>query len=488
MQILSNLAEQHNRSNEPAYYRRINSWAEIVLQLPVAITAPLGVVNVYNCNDLLVGSGTFTHIWGGAQAISGGGEYQFTNLIEFTPSFAPVDRLCFYLEIVIPSAIDADGNPVTNIILYTETYIIEDQSLTPICTDDAPMYEAPYPKFDCLGRYYGTIPTRVWYANGAPLVPFTNKMRFVSVVTAMPSDMILDDDGNNANSATCNPIRFGLQRNYMLRGKQVIPSWELNEFEAIFARRKFTVNGKEFINYDANPFEIIPSVCMYALDAEIKECACEQVYACPTDWVAPTPVYGCNDPQADNYNPLANVNNGSCLYYCVAFGNLQITDTQISLDNQGDNLTYFITPIGANPVLHFTPFRVRIFDLLTIPKVLLFDSVFGGHAATPITVPIDTSSFTTTYNTLVDYYNNEYIGTFDGTVQICIEQYAPTTCVGYPSKFLNSFIRITNAPGLGVPPYTGFYFAGPYINVFGIPPSYISGNVPLIPIINSTPC
>lgn len=489
MQILTTLAEQHNRNYEPHYYRRIDDWTEIALQLPVTIDAPLGLpVDIYNCDDLLIGTGTFTYVWSGAQAQSGGGNYQFTNLIEFVPSGVPIGRVCFYLEIAIPSGIDAEGNPFTNLILYTETYIIEYQPLAPICSNEAPMYEALYPKFDCLGRYYGINPTRIEYTNGQPLIRFTNKMRFVSSVTAMPSDMFLDDEGNNTNSSTCDPISFGLQRNYMLRGTQLVPQWELAQIEAIFARRKFTINGKEFLNYSPNPFEIVAPFCMYALDAEVKECACQQTYACPTDWVAPTPVYGCNDPQADNYNPAANVNNGSCLYYCLAFGNLQISDVEAYLDNTGDNLTYFVAPIGANPALHFTPFRVRIFDLLTIPKVLLFDSVIGGHATTPVTVPIDTSAFTTTYNTLVDYYNNEYIGTYDGTVEICIEQYPPTTCTGYASKYLHAFRRITNKAGIGVPPLTNFYFADPNIDISGFPPTYVSGNVILIPIINSTPC
>ena len=41
--------------------------------------------------------------------------------------------------------------------------------------------------------------------------------------------------------------------------------------------------------------------------------------------ILPVDVYGCTDPLATNYNPLATINDGSCVYLNIGYFTLPAT-------------------------------------------------------------------------------------------------------------------------------------------------------------------
>lgn len=131
-------------------------------------------------------------------------------------------------------------------------------------------------------------------------------------------------------------------------------------------------------------------------------------------------IYGCTDSNALNYDSLANVDNGSCIYLQCDFdiGDFFSVPVNCSLDNDGQ--IFSIIPMqGGTPPYSVELFKddISIFQQVTTGDSLIFQFLSSGNYTILVE---DSLGCLSTFNTLVGLLNNCTPEILTNDTSVCI--------------------------------------------------------------------
>lgn len=143
---------------------------------------------------------------------------------------------------------------------------------------------------------------------------------------------------------------------------------------------------------------------------------------------APSPIFGCTDPSAINYNSSANVNDGSCVYPDPVPDNFSFTDV-----TNANTSTYYVASTTI------TGINVSVTAEATSPGQLSLDGVNWSSSVT-------LSNNQTLYARLLSSPNFNNTVTTSIIINSVIDDYTVTTINPDQTPDAFSFTSIENAP------------------------------------------